>query len=227
MKLYIITINFLLVFLNLSAQDKAKPSFTINYSPNFSGVTDKITYDEEENRKEKLLFSNNVNVKMDYFVKKNNYLTIGCGFMNFGILTNRIIENSDLSIINNNFKNRYQYLTIPFGYKLTKNNFYFSTEIAAGFLINAKYINVDSRDTETVGKYISISKIVYKPRSLTNNRRVTFIHFVSFGREFKVNRTNLHFGIKAYHSISDFKVETPPTRKYQTYGLGILAGYKF
>jgi len=206
------TVLILSIFLVqiLSAQEN-KFSLSIEYSPNFSKLTDEIVT-------ERYKISHNALIRMEYNTESNIKPTIGLGFMNTGELEKSEIVESP-GIDNIKFIHNYNYLIMPIGAKIYLSKIYLLPEICLGYNISNKYLKVTNYQS---GKkeFVIDDETLY----LGEFNKISIPVSMTIGKEFKITNKTFSFGMKGYYGINRVVRDVP--RKNHYYGLGIVLGTK-
>jgi len=207
--------NIFLIFLFswnlLLAQDTKTFDLTIDYSPNFSQLSNELV---DESPK----FSHNSFIKVEFPISNAYSLNLGMGFMNFGTLVKSDIgggnEIERIKIVSN-----YHYVNIPVGIKFRFNKFFVNPESSIGILVHEKekfitYFTDGDKNTEKRDGNFGNGSLNKLPISL----------ILSAGREFKINNMDLILGLRGYYSVSQLVLDVP--RKNRFMGIGLLVGIK-
>jgi len=192
----------------LSAQEN-KFSLSIEYSPNFSKLTDEII-------NEKYKISHNALIRIEYNTDGNIKPTIGLGFMNTGELEkSEIVESPGID----NIKFIHNYFIIQIGAKIYLSKIFLLPEICLGYNIANKYLKVTNYQSGK--KEIVIDD---ETLSLGEFNKISIPVLMTIGTELKIANKTFSFGMKGYYGIYRVVRDVPWKNNY--YGLGIFLGTK-
>jgi len=190
-----------------------KTTLTIEYSPNFSKVTNASIL---LNQTYKL--SHNALLRLEYDSGGKIVPTIGLGFFNTGESNQtKIRGESDLDRVKT--IENHNYLFIPLGAKISFGDFYVLPEIGLGIKISStvKTINTfDNGETNVESRDNTLFSGEYNQFSIPFS--------LSVGKEFMVGSLNCSAGVKGYMGINEIVKNVPRNNHY--FGLGILLGVR-
>lgn len=200
------------VFQSLHAQESKRFDLSLEYSPNFSIVTDEFIY-------ENFKLSHNALLRIAYKGDLNFEPTIGIGFMNTGNLA-ETNHGGHLGIESFKEIRNYNYMFIPVGAKINRGKFYFLPEIGLGvYLFNRKkqIITFTSGETkkETFVEIPIHGKFnrIFIPLSMTLGYR-----FSGVAKTFST-------GMKSYYGLT--RVVKGAPRSGHHFGIGLFLAYDF
>ncbi len=204
---YLILFMVLGVFQSLFSQDHKKFSLTIEYSPNYSRLTNEVV-------NERFKLSHNALLRMSYLSNGKIKPTIGLGFLNTGEL-----ERSDfggqLGIETIKFVHNYNYLYVPIGAKISLGQFYVLPEIGLGINISNKTKQITEFTNGDIEKEtIDIQLIAGE----FNNLSIPIS--LSVGTDFKIASKSFSTGIKGYYGLNQVVKDVPRDNHY--FGIGLI-----
>ena len=209
---YVLLTLFTSVFTLVLTGQNPKFTLSLEYSPNYSKITD-------NNVNEKVKFSHSIFLKSEFIFKGNIHPTFGIGFLNTGEQesTKGIGELEIEEVI---FKHNYNYLLIPFGVNLRINNIYINPELGIGYNISNKMMTITKYSEGKVEKK-SQDEDLYSGKL----NSISIPVLLSLGYEFNLGNMSFLSGIKGYYGIN--KVVRGISINPHYYGLGLLFGMKF
>lgn len=202
------------LFLSLGAQER-KISFTAEYSPNFSNITDQIVPSEISK------LSHNVVLRLGYSINSKVSATIGIAYFNVGNAEREMeaiwpssFGNPD-SIFKIKSKSNFNYLIIPIGVKYKMGQWHIIPELGLGLYLSNNRIQTStfpSGETEVTKKEIGLNSGEFS--NLTVPISFTLL------RGFSIGNKSFSTGLKAYYGLNQIVKDVP--RKTQYYGLGLV-----
>ena len=203
---------FFIVIFNIKGQSE-KLSYSFEYSPNFSILTDGLIFST------KAKLSHNVNFRLLYELNKSARFTIGLGYLNAGDVNESTIGGT-LGIESIEFIDSYHYVFLPIGLKYYIGDFYILPELALAVNVANKttqhivYIN---GDRETEFRDIVLNSGSFNP--------ITVPILLGIGVDFELGGNSFSLGAKLYHSLNTVIWDVPRKAHYQ--GVGLLFGVNF
>lgn len=204
---YLILFNVLSVFQSLFSQDNKKFSLTIEYSPNYSRLTNEVI-------NERFKLSYNALLRMSYHTNGKFKPTIGLGFLNTGELERSDIG-GQLGIESIKFVHNYNYLYVPIGAKINLGQLFFHPEIGLGVNTSNKtkqiteFTNGDT-EKETIDEQLIAGEF--------NNLSIPIS--LSVGTDFKIASKSFSAGIKGYYGLNQVVKDVPRNNHY--FGIGLI-----
>ena len=209
---YVLISVFTSVFTFVLTAQNSKFAVSLEYSPNYSKITDNFV-------EEKMKFSHNIFLKSEYIIKGNIHPTFGIGFLNTG--GQELAKNiGELEIEEVIYKHNYNYLFIPFGVNIKINNIYLNPELGIAYNISNKMMTITKYSDGKVEKK-SQDEDLYSGKL----NSISIPVLLSLGYEFNLGKVNFLSGIKGYYGINKVIGDIPRNTHY--YGLGLLLGLKF
>ena len=214
MKTLLLSILLISIDISLNAQTN-RFHFGIEYSPNFSNVTDlrnDINYGYR--------ISHNIFLKTEYSLTKRFDITAGFGYLNtreFSSLSfggQLDIERVDV-IYNTN------YLALPLGLKYNFGSFYIQPEVAIAY-------NFDNTDLQrSYASSGATGKTRWKDDINTRyNHQFTAPCFLTLGHKIDLKYGSILFGVKGYYSLNKIGSDYGIRGKHY-YGFGVMTGLRF
>jgi hypothetical protein len=204
---YLILFMVVGVFQSLFSQENKKFGLTIEYSPNYSRLTNEVV-------NERFKLSHNALLRMSYNADSKIKPTIGLGFLNTGELESSELG-GQLGIESIKFIHNYNYLYIPIGAKISFGQFYVIPEIGLG-------INISNK-TKQITKFTNgeTEKETRKeqPNSCEFNNLSIPIS-LSVGTDFKLAGKSFSTGIKGYYGLNQVVKDVPRDNHY--FGIGLI-----
>lgn len=211
-------IKYLILFLVVSisqtlfSQENNKFRLTVEYSPNYSRLTDEIV-------NERFKLSHNALLRISYNSKGIIKPTIGLGFLNTGELEHSEIGGL-LGIESVKFIENHNYLMIPIGFKYSIGRLYILPEI--GFALNisnrirqiTEFSNGET-ERETRDMELNIGEF----------NKLTMPIFLSIGTDLELFGKLFSTGLKGYYGLNQVVNDVPRNNHY--FGFGILFAINF
>ncbi len=190
----------------LSAQ-KNKFKLSIEYSPNFSKLTDEVV-------NERFKLSHNGLLRIQYNSKQKFNPTFGLGFLNTGELEKSVIG-GQFGIEEVKFIRNHNFLYIPVGVKINFDKFYLLPEVGFGYSISntkKQVINYTNGETEKV-------KLDETLMFGEFNKYVIPISLI-IAKEFGIGSKTISTGLKGYYGMNKVVKDVPRSNHY--FGIGIV-----
>ena len=204
---YLILFMVVGVFQSLFSQDNKRFGLTIEYSPNYSRITNEVV-------NERFKLSHNALLRMSYHANGKIKPTIGLGFLNTGELESSELG-GQLGIESIKYIHNYNYLYIPIGAKISLGQFYVLPEIGLG-------INV-SKKTKQITEFTN-GETEKETREETFNsgkfNNVTIPVSISVGTDFRMAGISFSTGIKGYYGLNQVVKDVPRDNHY--FGIGLI-----
>ena len=210
-RIILISTIALLSFQILFSQEN-KFALTIEYSPNFSKITDEIV---DESGK----LSHNALLRLEYQTKSIVNPTIGIGILNTGEQVKIRFFGGQLGINEIKFIHNYNYVFVPIGVNINFGRFYILPEIGIGLNISNKTKEV--RLLTSGEKEITVQDAQLNSGEFND---ITVPFMFSYGNYFKIKNKLLVVGFKGYYGLNQLVKKVPRSNHY--YGFGINLGLK-
>lgn len=203
---YLITL-LLFSFSQICFSQENKFNLTVEYSPNFSKLTDEVV-------DEKFKLSHNATLRISYNAHGKIKPSIGLSFLNTGELEKSEIG-GQLGIESVKFVQNHNYLMIPIGFRYTIGRLYILPEI--GFALNisnrtrqiTQFSNGETeRETQDMGL------------NFGEFNKLTIPILVSIGTDLELFGKSFSTGIKGYYGLNQVVNDVPRNNHY--FGFGIL-----
>lgn len=202
-----IVIYFIVSISQILYAQKNKFEVTIEFSPNYSGITDEVV-------NENLKLSYNALIRIAYNQKGAIKPTIGFGIFNAGTVINSEIG-GQLGIESIKFINNSNYIYIPIGAKIDLPRIYFQPEVGVG-------INISNRTKQ---------ETTFSNGEVENETKDSQLNFGEFnstiipislviGTDFEIGNTSMSTGVKGYYSLNSVVKDVPRNNHY--FGLGLI-----
>jgi len=195
------------VFQSLFSQENKKFGLTLEYSPNYSRITNEVV-------NERFKLSHNALLRISYHANGKIKPTIGLGFLNTGELESSELG-GQLGIESIKFIHNYNYLYIPIGAKISLGQFYVLPEIGLG-------INV-SKKTKQITEFTN-GETEKETREETFNsgkfNNLTIPISISVGTDFQMADISFSTGIKGYYGLNQVVKDVPRDNHY--FGIGLI-----
>lgn len=196
----------------LCSQYDKKFIWTIEYSPNFSKLTDEFV-DED------FKLSHNATFRVGYNTKSSIIPTVGIGFLNTGEKESKNFASSS-GIKKIEFYHSNNYLTIPLGVKINFNKFFILPEVGIA-------INLSNKFTQII-EFVNGSKDKKTKDELLNSgnfNKMSFPFSLSIGKNFTIDNHSFSAGLKCYYGLNKVISEVPRNNHY--YGVGMVLALNF
>ena len=204
---YLVLLFVIGVFQSLFSQDNKKFSLTIEYSPNYSRLTNEVV-------NERFKLSHNALLRVSYNANGKIKPTIGFGFLNTGELERSDIG-GQLGIETISFIHNYNYLYVPIGAKISLGQFYVLPEVGLGVNISNKTKQI----TEFTNGDTKKETIDEQPIAGDFNNLSIPIS-ISVGTDFKIASKSFSTGIKGYYGLNQVVKDVPRENHY--FGIGLI-----
>jgi len=191
----------------LIAQSNTKFNFTIEYSPNYSRLTNEVV-------NESFKLSHNVLIRLSYNLNSNIKPTFGLGFLNTGELESAQIG-GQLGIEAVKSIQNYNYLYMPIGAKIDVGYFYLLPEIGVGF-------NITNKTTQIIEYSDGSTQKETRDAGLNSGEfnKLSIPFSISIGKDFKLSNISLSTGLKVYYGINQVVKDVPRNNHY--FGGGLI-----
>lgn len=204
---YLILFLFASISQTLFSQENNKFRLTVEYSPNYSRLTEEVV-------NERFKFSHNALLRISYNTKAKLKPTIGLGFLNTGELQRSEIG-GQLGIESVKFIQNHNYVMIPIGFKYSIGRLFILPEI--GFALNI------SNKTRQITEF-SNGEIERETRDMGLNfgefNKLTIPILVSIGTDLELFGKSFSTGLKGYYGLNQVVNNVPRDNHY--FGFGIL-----
>jgi hypothetical protein len=204
---YLILILIISYSQSLLSQGNNKFILTIEYSPNYSRLTNEVV-------NERFKLSHNALLRISYSGNVKFKPTIGLGYLNTGELEKSEIG-GQLGIESVKFIHNYNYLYLPLGVKINYGQFYFLPEIGLGINISNK---TEQSTKFTNGETEKETKDVQLNSGEFNNFSIPIS--ISMGTDFKLAGKSFSTGIKGYYGLNRLVKDVPRDNHY--FGIGLI-----
>jgi len=208
---YLIFLVLLISAQPLSSQEN-KFGLTIEYSPNFSKLTDEVI-------DEKFKLSHNSLLRMTYQSKGKIKPTFGLGFLNTGELASSELSGT-LGIESIKFIQNYTYIYIPIGAKINFKNLYILPEL--GVAINVSKTTKIVTDFSNGETEMETIEAVFNSGEF-NKYGIPFSF--SVGTKLTLNNLSFTTGLKGYYGLTQVVKNVPRNNHY--FGIGLLLAMNF
>ncbi|MCC6818323.1 MAG: outer membrane beta-barrel protein [Bacteroidia bacterium] len=184
-----------------------KFGLTIEYSPNYSRLSDEIL-------NEKFKLSHNVLLRLNYKSDSNIKPTLGLGYFNTGELNQTVIGGT-LGIESIKYFHNYNYVYLPLGAKINLGNLYLLPEIGIGINLSNKMKRVieftnGKTENETIDEHLNSGEF----------NKLSIPISISAGTDFKFGTKRFSTGLKGYYGLNRVVEDVPRNNHY--YGIGLL-----
>lgn len=151
-------------------------------------------------------------VRIEYQSKSRFSPTIGIGYLNTGE-QEEVELGGQLGIEKIKFQHNYNYVVIPIGVNINIGNYYVFPEIGIGFNTSNKmrlktFLTNGDNESEIEDERLNVGEF----------NKITYPIFLTIGRSFKVEKSIISLGIKAYYGLNQVVKDVPRDNHY--YGLG-------
>jgi len=205
-------IKYLILFLLVSTSQilfsqENKFNLTIEYSPNYSGLTNEVV-----NEKAKL--SHNALLRISYNTNGKIKPTIGLGFLNTGESENSEIG-GQLGIESIKFIQNYNYLIVPIGIKYTVGKLYVLPELGIGINISNKTKQItefSNGETEKETRDAGLNSGEFNKLSIPIS--------LSIGTDLELFGKSFSTGLKGYYGLNQVVKDVPRNNHY--FGIGLI-----
>lgn len=191
----------------LFSQENKKFGLTIEYSPNYSRLTNEVV-------NERFKLSHNALLRMSYNSVGKIKPTIGLGFLNTGELE-RSELGGQLGIESIKFIHNYNYLYIPIGAKINLGQFFVLPEIGLGINISNKTKQITKF---TNGQTEKETRDEQPNSGKFNNLTIPIA--LSVGTDFQMAGKSFSTGMKGYYGLNQVVKDVPRDNHY--FGIGLL-----
>ena len=206
------TINYLILFLLLSTtqtllSQENKFSLTVEYSPNFSMLTNEVV-------NEKFKLSHNALLRISYNTNSKIKPTIGLGFLNTGELESSQ-DGSHLGIESIKFIQNYNYLIVPIGFKYNISKLYVLPELGIGINISNKTKQITeftNGETEKETRDAGLNSGEFNKLSIPVS--------ISIGTDLELFGKSFSTGLKGYYGLNQVVRDVPRNNHY--FGIGLI-----
>lgn len=204
---YLILFLLLSISQTLFSQENNKFRLTVEYSPNYSRLTDEVV-------NERFKLSHNALLRISYNSKGKLKPTIGLGFLNTGELERSEIG-GQLGIESVKFIRNYNYIYIPIGIKIKFNKIYLLPELGIG-------VNISNK-TKQITEFTNGEK-EKKTRDetlITGEFNKTSIPIsLAIGADYSIGNKSFSTGIKGYYGLN--QVVKDVSRNNHYFGIGLV-----
>jgi hypothetical protein len=204
---YLILFLFVSISQTLFSQENNKFRLTVEYSPNYSMLTDEVV-------NERFKLSHNALFRISYNSKGKLKPTIGLGFLNTGELERSEIG-GQLGTESVKFIQNHNYLMIPIGFKYSIGRLFILPEI--GFALNI------SNKTRQITEF-SNGETERETRDMGLNsgefNKLTIPFFLSIGTDLELFGKSFSTGLKGYYGLNHVVNDVPRNNHY--FGFGII-----
>lgn len=206
------TINYLILILLLSTtqtllSQENKFNLTVEYSPNFSRLTNEVA-------NEKFKLSHNALLRISYNTYGKIKPTIGLGFLNTGELESSQFD-GQLGIESIKYIQDYNYIIIPFGFKYNLGKLYVLPEIGIGINISNKTKEITeftNGDTEKETRDAELNSGEFSKSSIPVS--------ISIGTNLELFGKSFSTGLKGYYGLNQIVKDVPRSNHY--FGIGLI-----
>jgi hypothetical protein len=200
--LYILLSSFQILF----SQEK-KFGITVEYSPNYSKLTDEVV-------NERFKLSHNALLRISYNTNGKIKPTIGLGFLNTGELEKSEIG-GQLGIESVKTIHNYNYLFVPIGVKINFGRLYLLPEMGFGINLSNKTKQITKYTNGEIKKETRDEQLIFGKFN-----KLSIPMSLSFGIDFMVGNISFSTGLKGYLSLNQVVRDVP--RKNQYFGFGLI-----
>lgn len=206
-------IKYLILFLFVSisqtpfSQENRKFKLTVEYSPNYSKLTDEVV-------NERFKLSHNALLRINYNTKGNIKPTIGLGFLNTGELESSEIG-GQLGIESIKFIHNYNYLYIPIGAKINLGNLYLLPELGIGINLSNKTKQVTEFTNGETEKETIDEQLVFDEFT-----KMSIPLSLSVGTDLELFGKSFSTGLKGYYGLNQVVKDVPRNNHY--FGIGLI-----
>jgi len=204
---YLVLLLFTGISHALISQERHKFSFTIEYSPNFSRITNDVVNEEFK-------LSHNAVVRIGYKTKGSIQPTLGLGFLNTGEIERSEIG-GQLGIESVQFIHSFNYLHIPIGAKINLGLVYFLPEISLGINLSNKTRQITEYSNGETEREVRDHQL-----NAGEFNKLSFPVSLSVGTDFRLGGKSFSTGIKGYYGLNEVVAEVPRDNHY--FGAGLI-----
>jgi hypothetical protein len=190
----------------LFSQDN-KFNLTLEYSPNYSRLTDEVV-------NEKFKVSHNALLRISYNTDGKIKPTIGLGFLNTGEMESSELG-GQLGIESVKFVQNYNYIQIPIGMKFELGKLYLLPEVGIGINLSNKTKQVTEfsdgeTEKETRGQQLNFGEF----------NKISIPISLSIGTDFLLGNKSFSSGIKGYYGLNQVVRDVQRDNHY--FGIGLI-----
>ncbi len=201
--------------LNTILAQTNKFTFGLEYSPNFSNITQEH-FHFFPGTVEGLRFSNNLFLKGGYQLRPNLYATAGIGLMETRELLDLGISNYEVDKVQSDFY--HYYVVAPVGITYYIGSFFISPEVGIGW-------NINNRLKNQIYFWDGTVHIEREDLNQEGMNKTTYPVFLGIGYEINMKTYSILLGLKGYYSLNP-QVENY-YENWHYYGFGAVTGLRF
>lgn len=207
---FIISIFAFSILITYSLQSQnGKISLGAEFSSNWSRLSNAVV-------DEKFKKSAHSVLRLEYQSKSRFSPTIGIGYLNTGE-QEEVELGGQLGIEKIKLQHNYNYVVIPIGVNINIGNYYVFPEIGVGFNISNKLKRktfLTNGDNESMVEDERLNGGEFN--------KITYPIFLTIGRSFKVEKSIISLGLKAYYGLNQVVRDVPRDNHYYGFGFTVL-----